>query len=214
MDVGRAFGFLFQDQRWVAKILLAAVMLVIPIFGWLVLFGYAMRITRQVAAGTDLPLPEWEDWGGLFVEGLRAFGVYFVWGLPGNLLYGIGQFGADRDQASGGLLLFSCLGFVVAVVTGFVVPAALARTAVTSSFGAGLEVGAIFALVRDNLGDYFILLLLGVVAGIIASLGFIALCVGVLVTIPYAYFMLAHLYGQVYYRANRGMLAPTAGPRF
>ena len=211
MDVGRAFGFLFQDPRWVTKLLVAALMLVIPIFGWLVLFGYAMRITRQVAGGTDLPLPAWDDLGGLFVEGLKAFGVAFVWSLPASILSSIGQFGA-RDGDAGPILLFSCLSLFVSLAVGVVLPAALARTAVTGSFGAGLDVGTVVGLVRNNLGDYLILILMGILSGLIAALGFIALCVGVLVTIPYAYFLMAHLYGQAYYRANRGPALPAPAP--
>lgn len=212
MDAGRAFTYVFQDPKWVSKLLIGALLLLIPIFGWLVVFGFAMRITKQVAtSGTDLPLPEWEDLGGLFVDGLRAFGVGFIWSLPATALSSVLQLGVDGGGAT---LAANCLTLPISLAVAFFTPAAVARTAATGSFNAGLEVGEIVALVRRNAGDYLMVLLLGLVGAMIAAAGLIALCVGVLVTIAYAQLLAAHAYGQAYYRAQQGPAAVGAGPRF
>ncbi len=208
MDIGRAFSFPFQDPRWVTKILIAAAMVVIPIFGWLVLYGYGMRITRQVAAGTDIPLPEWEDFGGLFVDGLKLFAVTFIWSLPAALIGGIAGSGGDGNLAGG------CLSSLISLSIGFVLPVAIARVATTGSFAAGLDVGAVIALVQRNVSDYLLVFVVVVAAGIIAVLGLVAVCIGVLFTIPYAYLVTSHVYGQAYYRSQGGPVVPTANARF
>ena len=189
------------------KLLIAAVMVVIPVFGWLVLAGYALRITRQVAGGSDLPLPEWQDWGELFLDGLKALGIAFIWTLPTTIISVCLRFGTD--DSAGVILLTNCLTLPISLALGFVLPAALARLATTGSFNAGLEVGRVIETVRRDPADYLIVLLFGFVAGFLAAAGLIALCVGVLVTIPYAQFMLAHLYGQAYFRAQGGNVGPT-----
>jgi Protein of unknown function (DUF4013) len=216
VDVGRAFSFVFQDPRWVSKVAIGALMMLIPIFGWLVLFGYTMRVTRLVATtGTDLPLPEWDDFGGLFMEGLRAFGVAFIWSLPLSVITGCLSLGIDNDDV-GAQFAVNCLNFLLSIPLGLVLPAALARTAVEGTFNAGLEVGRVLGIVRDRFADYVVVLLIGYAAGIIAVAGFIALCIGVLVTIVYSFLLSAHVYGQAYHRATAGpaTTAPAPSPRF
>ena len=39
MDIGKAFGFVFEDEQWVSKILLGAAIMLIPIFGLFALIG-------------------------------------------------------------------------------------------------------------------------------------------------------------------------------
>jgi hypothetical protein len=215
VDVGRAFSFVFQDPRWVSKVAIGALLILIPIFGWLVVFGYAMRITRLVATtGTDLPLPEWDDFGGLFMEGLRAFGVAFVWSLPASVISGC--LNLSVGDSAGSQLAINCLTLPLSVATGLVLAAALGRTAVEGTFAAGLEFGRVLGIVRDRIGDYVVVVLIGYVAVIVAALGLIALCIGVLVTIVYYFLITAHLYGQAYHRAVGGtpVAAPEPATRF
>ena len=70
MDIGRAFGYVFDDDRWITKILIAAAILLAGIaFFWLLLIpaflaafllnGYGLEITRRVIRGDAQVLPEW-----------------------------------------------------------------------------------------------------------------------------------------------------------
>ena len=103
-------------------------------------------------------------------------------------------------------------------------PAAEARLAVIGSLAAGLDVPAAFATVRRNLGGYLrvlLVLIVGFGSGLGLSIGLVALVwrvlggtpslreimvVGITVTWvllrPYTEFVLRHLYGQVYARAQ------------
>jgi len=211
VDAGRAFGYVFEDPRWVTKLVIGAVMVLIPIVGWLVLYGYALRIIRNVVAGDERPLPEWEDFGGLLGLGFAGFVVSVVWSVPAWLLASFaGAVGRSSTLAS---LCLDCLVIPVALLVGFVAPAAVARTATTGSINAGLEFGPIVALVRDHATDYLLVVVLSIAASIIAGLGVLACVVGALFTYAYAVLVLAHLYGQAYRRAT-GEEPALAQPRF
>ena len=99
----------------------------------------------------------------------------------------------------------SCLTFLWGLFLLLISPAIYIRLAVTGRLGAAFEIGKLWALTRDNLGNVILALLLVFVAGLIAavvgSLGILLLCVGFLVTVPLAtlwqYLVQAHLFGQI-----------------
>src|SRR6185503_25419 len=78
LDLGRAFRFVVEDPDWIKKILIggAFTLLAAVLVGAPFVMGYLVRLTRNVARGEPRPLPEWNDLGGLFMEGLRALAVY------------------------------------------------------------------------------------------------------------------------------------------
>jgi hypothetical protein len=217
VDVGRAFGFVFQDPRWVSKIAIGGLLLLVPIFGWFVIYGYSLSVARRVASeGTDLPLPEWESLGQLFVEGFRGFAVGFVWTLPVtiiSLLISAATGGFDSDGSGEGL--GGCITAPLSIAVAFFIPAAVTRAAVEQRFGAGLEFSRVFEIVRGRFGDYLMVFLISILAAIVGSLGLIGLCIGILFTIFYSTLITSHAYGQAYYRATGGSIAPVApAPRF
>jgi len=56
----------------------------------------------------------------------------------------------------------------------------------------------VIALVRDNFSTYLITFLLSWVANLIGQLGSIVCGIGWLATVPYAFMVTGHLYGQAY----------------
>jgi ABC-type bacteriocin/lantibiotic exporter with double-glycine peptidase domain len=68
--------------------------------------------------------------------------------------------------------------------------------------GAAFRFGEVLALVRDNLMTYLVLALMVWVAWVLASLGVVLCLVGWLFTIPYAIFVVSHLYDQACRRAS------------
>lgn len=64
------------------KIVVGGVLSFIPVVNILA-FGYLMRLSQGVKRTGRVSLPEWEDWSGLFIDGLR-FAVVWVsyWLLP------------------------------------------------------------------------------------------------------------------------------------
>ncbi len=86
MDFGRAFTSVTEDPDWIKKVLIggAFTLLSSVLVGVPFVLGYFGRTLRNVVAGAARPLPEWDDLGGIFGEGLRLAAVY--------LLYTVGVF--------------------------------------------------------------------------------------------------------------------------
>ncbi len=207
MDIGQAFGFVFQDEDWLKKVLIGAVLALTGI-GFIPIIGYGMEVARRVAKGHPQPLPEWDDWGRKIIEGFMSGIVVFVWSLPVVLMGACAGIIAiplsDTGGDAGGFLfagLMLCVGLFIllySLILGLVLPAALTNYAVTGEFGAALRFGEVFGMIRSNLGVYLMVLLVTVLAQFVASLGSIAVGCGVLFTSFYSVLVMYHAYGQAY----------------
>ena len=194
-DFGRCFSFVFDDPAWVRKILLGGVFYLLGflIVGWFFLLGYGARLTRNVIAGVPRPLPEWDDLGEYFGEGIKLFLVAFLYALP-FLVLGIAvaipmgmlsNFTRDQDMSNiaGGLVgCVWCLFAPIVLIVSLWVPAALLRVIATQDFGAGFQFGAIWRFLKGNAGNYLLAVVVHLVAGFLAQFGVILLCVGVIFT--------------------------------
>lgn len=197
MDVGRAFGYVFQDPQWIKKVAIGGLLGLIPIIGWLIVGGYWIRLVRQIAQGEDLPLPEWNDFGGDLVRGLKFLVVALVWSIPAWLLSLLATFSGGGDELSSSNLGLQCLSTIVSLGVGFIQPLFVTRFAINEDIGAGLQFGAVFNEVRPAATSLLIVLLMSIVAAFLATIGLILCLVGVVFTIFIAYIVTAHLYGQV-----------------
>lgn len=212
MDFSRALTFQFQDARWPQKLLLAALLSLIPILGPMVVLGWSLRITRAVFHHEAQELPEL-DLAEDLVRGVKAWGLNLVYGLPVivvafPLSIGMGILLAASDGRTAMIwtLLALCLtGFLVvySLVLAFVLPAAYARfLAVEEQFSAGLDFRAVIALIRRAPAAYFLVFIGGILCGFISLFGLVACVIGVIVTNTYALTVLGHLYGQAYREAQ------------
>jgi hypothetical protein len=180
----------------------------------IMLLGYTLDVLRNVMDGKQYPLPEWEDWGGFLLRGLRIIAAYIVWLLPLIVVaipFGIGAALSDNQgggaEAIGAIFMAcgGCLALLWGLLVALVSPAIYIRIARTERFGAAFEFGKIWALTRDNIANVIIALILLIVAGIIAAiigmLGILAIGIGLLISIPFAnlwqYLVQAHLFGQI-----------------
>ena len=153
MDIGKSFAFVFEDDQWITKILIAAAVLLVGIlFSWVLaiplilaialLSGYMVEITRRVMAGQVDGLPEWDDWGALLTDGIKFLVIGIVYALPLIILaicLGIpmGLFAEDAEALSSLLgFLLSCLTFVYAIAMSIVLPAAVAFWVADDDLGA------------------------------------------------------------------------------
>lgn len=224
MDIGKSFAFVFEDKDWIVKILIAAAIvlvgsllgvLVIPaIIAGVLVSGYGVEITRRVIRGTLDGLPEWDDWGALFKDGLMVLIIGLVYALPiiiVSMCLGIpiGAFSEDASELSSVLWFFlSCLSFLYTIAMSIVLPAAIATYADEDDLGAAFRFGEIFGLVRDNLSTYLITFVMSWVAGLIGFLGIVLCGIGWLFTAPYSEMIIGHLYGQAYLQAKGQALQP------
>ena len=214
MDIGRSFTFVFEDDAWITKILIAAAILFLGVFfSWLLLIpailaaallnGYLVAITRKVVGGDLGELPEWDDWGDLIVDGLKVLVIQIVYMLP-IIIAGFCMIvpAATAENAEGLsvflIVVLSCFMLLWAILATIILPAATAIYAATGDLAAAFRFGEVFALVRDNLSTYLITLVMSWVAGFIGGLGGIVCGLGSFLTAPYGYMVTGHLYGQAY----------------
>lgn len=212
MDIGKSFTFVFEDPNWAGKIIIGGLITLIPIVGWLFVIGYLVAIARNIIKGDPQPLPEWSDFGQIFVDGIYGFVIAFVYVLPIIIVSCV--FWAplsliSPDSGDGSFLFtllsccFSAFVFIYAVIVGwFFIPAALGRYAETSDLASALRFGEVLDVSRADPVAFLIALLIAWVASFLASFGLILCCVGVIFTAFYAQCVTGHIYGQAYLSAK------------
>jgi hypothetical protein len=182
----------------------------------MIVIGYTIDVLRNVMKGDEPALPEWQDWGGFLSRGFKVVAATFIWSLPALLLMIpliVGSALADQGQGQGGeafgiviICCASCLLLIWLLFVTLITPAIYIRIAATDRFTAAFDVGPMWAFTRDNLGSVIVALLLvyvvaGLIAAVVGMLGFLALFIGALITIPLAtlwqYLVQAHLFGQI-----------------
>lgn len=206
LDIGRSFTYMFEDENWIMKIVIGGILLFIPIVNFMVV-GYMLETLKRSADGMDIPLPEWDDFGGKFMKGLMLVIIGLVYTIPIWLVAcvvggGLAMAGAAESDALAsmvGLLsaCANCLYLVWMVVVWIVMPAALIRYAVTGELMSAFQFGELFSFIRANVANYIVAIILAGVAVFVAYFGMIACLVGVLFTLFWAYLVIGHLFGQV-----------------
>lgn len=225
MDVAKAFTFVTEDERWMGKIGIGAAIsllsfLIIPIP---LLVGYLVGITRNVKKGVERPLPEWDDFGQLFKDGLSVMVGQIVYTLPFWVIMciavvasvglgGMAEANTNQDVVAAGFLatwgLVICLSLVLAVALFFLSPAIIIQYVRTNELGAMFRFGEVVAVARENVGDIVIAalasfvasLVISVVVGAFSAIPFIGWCGGPIIGFavgPYLTAVTGHLYGQI-----------------
>lgn len=169
-----AFKRPFEDIR---KLIIGCLLNIIPIIGFFAT-GYTMK-AGEITLKNKKDLPEWTDWGRLFVDGLLAFVIGVVWFLPAIILIVIGAIGVGATALlSGGALtatdVLATLGLpvIIALVLGLIamyfVPLAVMGYVSTRKIGEAFKIGTI--LRKGLKGKYFIVWLVSFVVGMVLSL--------------------------------------------
>lgn len=225
MDIGKAFSYPFEDDEWLTKLLLGALVSAIPIlnFAWT---GYSIDIMRNVIDGISLPLPDWSDFGDKFVKGFFIWAAGFIYTLPALLIaclpLGLLIIPATSETSSttealasvftGIGILFLCLLTIYLLAFSFFFPAAYINFARKGTFGSCFEVSEIIKIVSQNTSKYLTAWLVSIVAAIVVGIimsivGTVLaaiICIGWLITwvvtalgSVYLFAIYAHLFGQV-----------------
>ena len=183
--------------------------LVIP---GIVLFGYLVRVLEHTARGEETP-PAFDDWGGMLVDGLKAFVVTLAYGfLPIALLavtVGTAVVGAGSGSSAGSILggigvLGALVSLFAMMVIYYLVPAALTNMAVEDSLGAAFDFGTLKGslLSADYLVAWLVPFAIGVVLNVLTvALVAVTFGIGGLV-VPfvqfYAQVAIFYMFGRAY----------------
>lgn len=222
MDIAKSVTYVFEDDKWISKLgigilIIIASFLILPI---LLLFGWLVATTRNVMAGKEHPMADWDDWGQLFKDGGAIVGASIIYSSPFILLFIIGFIATiglggisevNEDVAAVGFVatfgVLMCLGAIMALALFFISPAITIQYARTNDFSACFRFSEIIDIIRDNLGDIIIVALVPFGISIVASLFSFIPCIGWIVGIiaaPYQYAVLGHLYGQLALKLDGG----------
>ncbi len=204
MDYGKSFTYVFEDDNWISKFLVGVVVSLVPIVN-LAGYGYMVELLKNVRDGVENPLPDWDDFGKFFVDGLKYLAGLLVYLIPVILLsFAIIPIAiaADAvgtpDEALGGVLfLFYCGIFILTFLPMLFYPALFVQFAKNDEIMDMLRIGDIWQLVKEDLGNYIIILLMVFfVLSFIVSLGMIACFIGIFFTAWWGQLASAHMFGQ------------------
>ncbi|EKQ52639.1 MAG: hypothetical protein B655_1719 [Methanobacterium sp. Maddingley MBC34] len=227
MDIGylTSDAMKYPSQDWkkviILGILILTSFLIVPAF---LVMGYVFRALKWSVAGVD-QLPEFDEWGEMFIDGLKIFVVelvYFIipftiiflgiwasigsmvaWGASGNDLMPGAVFGAL--SLMWGLMV---MGLIVAVIFGLFFTIGIANMAYYNS-----EIGAAFRFSEmldtinaigwvDYIIWYIMMIILGMITAAIAGvLGLIPILGWALIVIalyPYLYLLYARALGLLF----------------
>jgi ribosomal protein L40E len=188
------------------KLLIGGILEIIPIVNFFSL-GYILECYENGANNRN-QMPEWNNWGSKFVNGILMLVVGFVYLIIPILIFGfLGVFKAiinPRYHLGSGTIFF---GIILFIIFSLIVPMAMSNYAAKRNFAAAFDLPYIFKLVGSVVGSYigayFLLFLAGIISGIIMIIpvlgwifaifaGFYLGCVG------------GFLFGSVYARASQG----------
>ena len=213
-DIGKAFTYMFEDEDWVTKIVVGGVFVLLSglLIGVPFVAGYSIETLRNVAEGNPRPLPRWTNLGDKFILGLVIIVALIIWYIPFIVIVGaagaVGGLAGVTDSAGlgGFAALLNCLGNIYNLFVAFISPAIFISYSEKGTLGSAFDFGRIFGIIGANVGNYVVVFLLTIVAGIIAALGLIAFCIGVLFTVFWSQLVQAGLYGKL-----RRSLPPAPG---
>ena len=216
MDIGKSFTYVFEDPKWIMKVLIGGIVLLIPIVNFAV-YGYMLTTLKNVADGQANPLPEWSDFGAHFMKGLYAVVGVIVYLLPGIIVICCAQVltigvsaaagaagGRDAGGAAASLVGFlglclSCIAYLYIFVAALTLYAPLTRYAMSANqLSIFWDFRGNLAFIQKNLTNYIIALLIAWVASFVAGFGIILCIVGVLFTSFWGTLVAANVFGQLW----------------
>ena len=211
VDFGRILRYPTDDPDWIKKVLIggAFALLSSMLIGIPFVLGYFSRTLRGAVEGASR-LPEWDDLGGIFNDGLRLTVVYLAYALGMALVITVpvlaiaiplgmlGERGADAAGAIAGLGFVVVYGLVMLLSLALAVylPAALTRAALRGTIGDGFAVREVLGFIRANLGNYLLALVIFLLASFVAQFGLVLCCVGIFPASFWAYLILAAGLGE------------------
>jgi hypothetical protein len=208
MDIGKSFSYPFEDNKWMSKLIIGALVSIVPIlnFAWA---GYLVDLVKNVMNRQVEPLPEWTDFGNKFMKGLLIWVAGLIYALPVICLSTIfittasltlsslteGDTVNTLGSAFSGIgILLACLAVLYGLVLSFFYPAMIIHFSHKETFGSLFEIGAIVKVATSRLSPYLTAWLIGIVAAIVVSL-VIGLVSGVLSFIPCLGWLIAWVLG-------------------
>jgi len=183
MNVERLAKYPMESEEWIETVAIGGAamifsFLVVPLF---LVAGYLVRAIRAGMEGAEEP-PAFDEWGEMLKEGFFASVIGLIYQTVPIIVFSVfvgGSIlalatGSDAGAGAGmlGLIGGAFVGWVLALVFGYVGFAGVANYAKEGSFGAGFDFGVISDVVTSKayLMAWVYVIALNIVVGVIVGL--------------------------------------------
>jgi hypothetical protein len=206
MNIGKSFSFVFEDKKWIEKVLIGGILMLIPILGPILMLGYNVELVRNVRKHDPEPLPAWDEWGKKIAEGFKLIIINIVWGIPLWILFFLmfipmaitGD--SDSGSAIAGFfsLCLSCFTILYAILFWFAIPGITIKFAETGEFGDGFKFGEIIDFAKKHIGQIIVVAIVSWLVYMVAGMIGMLLCgVGLLFTSFWASLVQYHMIANI-----------------
>ena len=176
--------------------------LIVPIFFAL---GYLYRCIKGTIEGSER-LPEYRDWGGMFIDGLKLFAAYLIIFIPTTLIISlIGvplRFGAILNPYAMIMSMASIYiaSFIIGILAGLYLFMAIPHMIYVGKVGAVFSFSEVLERIRKiGYGDYLAICIVTLIlAWLLALVGFLIPIIGVPLITSIATLLLARVQGLVF----------------
>jgi len=176
--------------------------LIVPIFFAL---GYVYRCIKGTIEGVE-GLPEYRDWGGMFIDGLKLFAAYLIIFIPTALImFLIGvplRFGAILNPYAMIMSMTSVYiaSFIIGILAGLYLFMAIPHMIYVGRVGAVFNFSEVLERIRKiGYGDYLAICIVTLIlVWLLALVGFLIPIIGVILIIPIAILLQARVQGLVF----------------
>ena len=215
MNYGKSFTFVFEDEKWISKFAVGVLVTLVPIINFAT-YGYVLQVLKNVRDGVEKPLPEWDDFGKFFVDGLKFLAGFLVYFVPVILItffisiaaIAADAVGVDEDVIGMSIMLISCLTLLFTFIPLLLYPALYIQYAKEDQIGDMFRFGEMWQIFRADSANYIIIMvMIFFVLATIASFGMLLCFVGIFLTAWWAQLAAAHMIGQL---AQAQEKAPTS----
>ncbi|MBN2094685.1 MAG: DUF4013 domain-containing protein [Candidatus Aenigmarchaeota archaeon] len=151
VDFTKAIKRPFSDFN---KLLIGIVLNIVPIINFIAI-GYQLNCAKS-AMGRKFDLPEWKDWGNLFIKGLLSLAIAFIYMLiplgimavaGGAMLVSIFTSIATGASVNSGALLGAGMGMafgaVLLLFALYILPMAIMKYVAADRFGSAFGIGEV-----------------------------------------------------------------------
>ncbi len=179
--IKESFNVIFKDKEWIKKTAIGALFSVIPIIQ-IFSIGYIEKFLHSILKEGNRELPQWKEWGNLFVKGFLWLIISIIYLFVPLLLMGgivqvfkfnfkffITPLFVLKSLNPLGISGFS-LGSILLLAIFFFLPMALMSYSDTENIGAAFHFNEIWKKIEKNMATYISAYAIVVVVGIIGFL--------------------------------------------
>ena len=179
IDLNQLLLFPVKDEEarkhFLIGCLVALAGFIVPILPYFLIYGYAIRIAKQVLNNESPHMIAWDDWEGIFKDGAKMFGIRIIYTLPMLILIAPVFFFMIAMPILGNtlsdsqlntifpifmLVIFGCMCLLIPISLPLAVitPAVELYVADKDEFAAGFRVREWWAIFRANISGFIAVL--------------------------------------------------------